>query len=111
MIERLASMAPASPPLTGASSTRTPASRPASLTRTATSGRMVLMSMYSAPDFALANTPSSPPVTASTSGESGTMVITTSASRTAPATSSAPRPPASTNRCTRSGDRLYPTTS
>ena len=45
MIERLPSIAPASPPLTGASSTRTPAARPASATRTATSGRIVLMSM------------------------------------------------------------------
>ena len=45
MIDRLASIAPASPPLTGASSTRSPALRPASATRTATSGRIVLMSM------------------------------------------------------------------
>ena len=44
MIDRLPSTAPASPPLTGASSTRSPALRPASATRTATSGRIVLMS-------------------------------------------------------------------
>ena len=45
MIDSVPSIAPASPPETGASSTRTPASRPASATRTATSGRIVLMSM------------------------------------------------------------------
>jgi hypothetical protein len=54
MIDSLASFAPASPPLTGASSTRTPASRPASDRRTATSGRIVDMSTCRAPRGAFA---------------------------------------------------------
>jgi hypothetical protein len=45
MIDRLPSTAPASPPLTGASNTRNPAPRPAWATRTATSGRIVDMSI------------------------------------------------------------------
>ena len=45
MIDRLASIAPASPPLTGASSTRSPALAPGLRHPTATSGRIELMSM------------------------------------------------------------------
>ena len=111
MIESTPSMAPASPPDTGASSTRNPRSAPSAASAAATSGRMLEKSMTSAPDGAFSKTPPGPARTAWTSGESGTMVATTSASRTASAMSLAPRPPAATSCSTRSGLRLYPVTS
>ena len=54
MIDSLASTAPASPPLTGASITRMPASRPAAARLAATSGRIEDMSMWMEPARAFA---------------------------------------------------------
>ena len=54
MIDSTASTAPASPPLTGASITRMPASLPASASSAATSGRIEDMSMWIEPLGALA---------------------------------------------------------
>ena len=97
MIESTPSIAPCSPPDTGASSTRKPRSVPSAASAAATSGRMLEKSMISAPAGAFSKTPPSPASTSCTSGESGTMVATTSASRTAPAMSAAARPPAATS--------------
>src|SRR5450759_1321906 len=91
MIERTASMAPCSPPDTGASRTRSPASLPCAARRLDTSGRIEEKSMTRVPSAALAKTPSSPPRPASTSGESGTIVATTSAPLPASATDAAAR--------------------
>ena len=85
MIDSEPSMAPASPPLTGASRTRTPLALAASVTASEVAGAIVLMSMSSRPSLAASSTPSGPRTTASTSGESGSMVITTSAPRVASA--------------------------
>ena len=106
MIDSDASIAPCSPPLTGASTTPMPRLVPSAAKRAATSGRIVLQSIYSSPGLALAKTPSSPRATLSTSGESGSMVITTSAPATACATLDAPWPPAATSRSIGSGRRL-----
>ena len=106
MIDSVPSMAPCSPPDTGASSIRKPRSLASAASAAATSGRMVEKSMISAPGGALSNTPPGPASTERTSGESGTIVATTSASRTAPAMSAAPRPPAATSRSIRAGLRL-----
>ena len=90
MIDSTPSMAPCSPPDTGASSIRKPRSVASAASAAATSGRMDEKSMISAPGRACSNTPPSPVSTAWTSGESGTIVATTSASRTASAMSLAP---------------------
>ena len=106
MIDSVPSMAPCSPPDTGASSIRKPRSLASAASAAATSGRMVEKSMISAPGGALSNTPPGPASTERTSGESGTIVATTPASRTAPAVSAAPRPPAAASCSTRAGLRL-----
>ena len=90
MIDSTPSIAPCSPPDTGASSIRKPRSVASAASAAATSGRMDEKSMISAPGRACSNTPPSPASTAWTSGESGTIVATTSASRTASAMSLAP---------------------
>ncbi|CPU63552.1 Uncharacterised protein [Mycobacteroides abscessus] len=106
MIDSAALIAPGSPPETGASMIRRPASFACCASATVTSGRIEEKSTTSAPGFAFARTPSSPVSTASTSGESGTMIATTSAPETASATDSAARPPASTSGAVFSGLRL-----
>ena len=111
MIDSVPSIAPRSPPLTGASRQRSPRAAPAAATRRATSGRIELMSMYSVPDRALSTTPSGPSATASTSGESGSIVMTASALRTAAATLPAHRPPAASRLVADSGRREWPATS
>src|SRR6266508_4260936 len=107
MIERVASTAPASPPLTGASRNRTPRACAALPTRRAVSGRIVLMSISSSPWRAVDRTPSSPSTTASTSGESGTIVITTSAPAATSAAEPAALAPADTRARTGSWERLW----
>ena len=94
MMDRLAAFAPASPPDTGASSSRNPRSDAWAASSVVTSGRIEEKSMTSVPGFALSNTPPSPASTCRTSGESGTITATTSASRTASAIEFAPFPPA-----------------
>ena len=81
MMESRASIAPTSPPETGASRVRTPFAPARSLTRRSTSGEMVLMSIHSCPAFAPSIAPSLPKSTASTSGEFVTMMTSTSTSR------------------------------
>src|ERR1700758_4397361 len=71
MIDSTPSMAPCSPPDTGASSIRKPRSVASAAIAAATSGRMEEKSMISAPGAACSNTPPSPASTARTSGESG----------------------------------------
>jgi hypothetical protein len=106
MIDSTPSIAPCSPPDTGASSIRKPRSAASAASVAATSGRIVEKSMISAPAGAFSNTPPSPARTARTSGESGTIVATTSAFRTASAMSLAPCPPAAMSCSTRAGLRL-----
>jgi hypothetical protein len=98
-----ASMAPGSPPDTGASIARWLA---ASAIRTDTSGLMVLASMRSVPGLADSRMPRLPRTTASTSGGSGSMVWTTSASRAASVTAASPRPPWCASRSIFDGLRL-----
>ena len=78
MIESAASIAPFSPPLTGASTDSAPFTASAAATRFVVAGAMVLMSIHSAPARMPCTTPSSPSTTDSTSGESGSIVMTTS---------------------------------
>ncbi len=106
MIDRLASRAPTSPPLTGASRNRTPLACASPATRRAVSGRTVLMSMSSIPSRAMLRTPSSAMATSSTSGESGTTVMTTSASAATSAGDVPAVAPTATSFCTGPGDRL-----
>src|ERR1700754_225945 len=106
MIDKLPSIAPASPPETGASSTRRPRAAPTSAIRRETSGRIVEKSITRAPSRALSKTPSSPVSTSSTSGESGTMTAMTSAPLTASAMLPAPRPPAAATASIAAGSRL-----
>jgi hypothetical protein len=54
MIDRVPSTAPASPPLTGASTTARPCPEPSAASRTATSGRIVEQSTCSVPGLAVA---------------------------------------------------------
>ena len=107
MIESCALMAPASPPLTGASSMGQPRSCACSASRLAVTGEMVLMSTRTAPGLAPSNTPFEPAITSSTSGPSGSMVITTSDSRTHSAGLSALRAPAATSSSTAGWLRLW----
>ncbi len=111
MIERVALRAPASPPDTGASSSRSVRYRACSSSATVTSGRMLEKSITRVPGAACSNTPPSPARTCRTSGESGTITQTTSAPVTASAIEEAARPPASVSGRVLSGVRLYPTTS
>ncbi len=60
MIDSAAFLAPASPPETGASSSRKPRSFAACASSAVTSGRMLEKSMTSVPGLAAAKTPSSP---------------------------------------------------
>src|SRR5947209_1115033 len=76
MFESVASMAPASPPLTGASSMSTPLPSASWASRRATTGEMVDMSITSPPRRIPAKTPRSPVMTSSTSGESGSIRMT-----------------------------------
>ena len=105
MIDSVPSMAPGSPPLTGASSTRTPDFLACSATATEVSGAIVLMSMSSRSGPAEARTPFSPSTTSVTSGESGSIVITTSAPVTASSMLPAGLPPACTRRSVDADER------
>ena len=84
MMESVPSMAPRSPPETGASSISTSCAASCSAIARVGPGSIVLMSITSDPAAAPAATPSSPSITCSTSGVSGSIVMTTS---DAPATS------------------------
>ena len=110
MIDSTPSMAPGSPPETGASSGFRPFSLACSARSVATSGRMVEKSIQVAPAAAEARMPSSPSSTFSTSGESGTMVMMTSAPSTASAMVAAACPPASARASALAGVRLKPRT-
>src|SRR3954452_19790012 len=79
MIESVASRAPTSPPLTGASTQPIPRAPHSCAISRVTTGEIVLMSTTSEPDRAPASRPSSPSRTSRTWGESGSMRITTSA--------------------------------
>lgn len=89
MIASVPFSAPRGPPLTGASSTETPRSRPASASRRATLGSEVLVSTTRLSEDAPASTPRGPSTTLSTSFGVGSEVIVTSAPSAAPAGSSA----------------------
>src|SRR5438445_670166 len=80
MIERRASIAPSSPPETGASSVRNSGRFAAArfANSRVAAGEIVLMSIASKPSCAPAAMPSGPKVTVSTSGELVTMVMTMS---------------------------------
>ncbi len=98
MMDSTASMAPASPPDTGASSTRTPFSAAAFARSTEVCGVIDDMSMSRAPCRTFSRMPSGPYAMASTCGDAGTIVMTTSASRTASAIEEAAVPPALARR-------------
>ncbi len=112
MMESAPSMAPTSPPETGASSIEAPFSRTFSESSSVTTGEIVLMSTSSAPSLIPSRTPSSPATTASTSGESGSMVMTTShASATSLGLPAAVALPSSASSSAFSGLRLWTTSS
>src|SRR5919112_790897 len=75
MMESVPSMAPTSPPLTGASSIEAPRSSASPASSSVTTGEIVLMSTIRAPSLTPSSTPSSPASTSSTCGESGSMVM------------------------------------
>ena len=75
MIESAASIAPFSPPLTGASSIATSFAANASAITRVGPGSIELMSMTSDPDAAPSSTPPAPVSTCSTSVVSGSIVI------------------------------------
>src|SRR5215203_3073303 len=91
MMERVPSMAPTSPPLTGASSIEAPRSWALSANSSVTTGEIVLISTTRAPSLTPSSTPSSPASTSSTCGESGSMVMMMSdcSATVAPSSSSA----------------------
>ncbi|CAM5435655.1 3D-(3,5/4)-trihydroxycyclohexane-1,2-dione hydrolase [Streptomyces hirsutus] len=111
MMDSTASTAPASPPDTGASSTRMPLSFAAAARSTDVCGVIEDMSISRAPGRAFSRMPSGPYATASTCGEAGTIVMITSASRTAPAREEAGVPPAAASRSSFSCSRVWPVTS
>ncbi len=78
MMDRAASIAPFSPPETGASSMRTPFAPSAFPTFWETSGEIVDMSAKSCPRLTLSMRPSLPSATSSTSGEFGSIAMMTS---------------------------------
>lgn len=78
MIASVASIAPCSLLLTGASSVLISRFAASAAIRRVTAGEMVLMSIRTLPGRAPASTPSGPSTTDWTSGESGSMVTTTS---------------------------------
>ncbi len=78
MIESAASIAPCSPPDTGASSIFTPLAASALPTFCDTIGEIVDMSAKISPGFAPSMMPSLPSATSSTSGEFGSIVMRTS---------------------------------
>ena len=97
MMESVPSMAPFSPPDTGASSMSTPrAARSAAIWRV-TRGEMVLMSITVKPGLAPPTTPFSPRITCRTSGVSETQITTISAAAAAAAGVSATATPSSSN--------------
>src|SRR5262249_2760577 len=75
IIVSVPSIAPFSPPDTGASSQNSPFDLASSASSRVTCGEIVLMSMMIDPGFAAANMPFSPRATATTSGESVTIVM------------------------------------
>ena len=110
MIDSTASIAPASPPETGASRVRTPFSRAALPTLMEVCGVIEDMSITRVPAPTFSRTPPSPRMTASTCGSAGTMVMTTSASFTASAMLAAPWPPAATTVSIEAWERSKPVT-
>ena len=102
MMDSLPSIAPASPPLTGASSTRTLISAPARASSREVCGLTVEKSIYRtsrAPSaFKVSNIPNGPSATSSTCGQSGSMVTTISAYATASAMVAAAWPPTAASR-------------
>ena len=85
MMASVPSVAPVTPPETGASTKRSPRSAAAAATRRETAGSMVDMSTQSVPLRRRRSTPPSPVNAASTCEEEGSIVMT----RSAPATASA----------------------
>jgi hypothetical protein len=106
MIDSAASIAPFSPPETGASSIGTsfPASRSAN--RRVGTGAIELMSITSDPSRTPSATPPSPKSAASTSGVSGHIVMTMSLAAATPAEEPPRAAPASTSSSTGAGTRL-----
>ncbi|CAI8278276.1 MAG: Uncharacterised protein [Chloroflexota bacterium] len=79
IIDRVPSIAPGSPPLTGASNISTPFFSHSAAIFCETSGAIELISITILPLEAPANTPFSPKITNSESAESGSIVMITSA--------------------------------
>src|SRR5208337_725502 len=79
IIVNVPSIAPFSPPLTGASRTRTPFALATSATFFDVTGDIVLISIYVEPDLLPSKMPPAPKAAFSTSGESGSIVMTRSA--------------------------------
>ena len=109
MMDSAASMAPFSPPETGASSMRTPLAPRAFPTFWETSGEIVDMSAKSCPRVTPSIRPSLPSATSSTSGEFGSMAMMTSDWAATSFGLEAALAPAPTSSCTGPWLRLWTT--
>jgi hypothetical protein len=108
MMESVPSMAPASPPETGASSMEAPRSLTFSESSSVTTGEMVLMSTSSEPCWMPSSTPTSPATTSLTWGESGSRVMITSlCAATSPGLAATSAPPSEASSLAFSVVRLY----
>ena len=107
MIESAASIAPFSPPLTGASSIATSFAANASAITRVGPGSIELMSTTSDPGAAPSSTPPPPERTCSTSVVSGSIVIVMSLASATAAGPSALAAPASTSSSTGPSEREY----
>ncbi len=105
------SIAPISPPLTGASSMAAPSSCARPANRRAMAGEIVLESTTTVPFCIAPNTPFAPSSTFSTSGPSGNIVMTTRAACATSAGEFAAVAPAATSASTGPRLRLWTTTS
>jgi hypothetical protein len=112
MIERVPSVAPTSPPLTGASSIPTPRSRAVRASSRARAGEEVLMSTMSEPSAAPSKRPVSPVTASSTSGGPGSMVMVTAPFRaTSAGLSATSAPPSAASSSAFRRVRLWSTSS
>ena len=109
MIDSVPSIAPFSPPETGASSMRTPFSARAAPTFWDTIGEMVDMSITVWPERTPPSSPRAPRATSSTSGELGSIRMTIGASRATASGESAVLAPSPASSCTAPWLRLWTT--
>ena len=107
---KVPSIAPISPPLTGASSIAAPSSRARADSRRAMAGEMVLESTITVPFCIAPKTPFVPSSTFSTSGPSGSMVMMSRAAFATSAGEFAAVAPAATRASTGPRLRLWTTT-